>query len=50
MLFLKDFQLDFSSYSLRWKGASATIVEKPGAIVWGAIWEIDLDNMADLDR
>ncbi|XP_015110989.1 gamma-glutamylcyclotransferase [Diachasma alloeum] len=47
---LKDFRLDFTRYSERWRGASATIVPTPDAHVWGAIWEIDLSNLDDLDR
>ncbi|XP_063984999.1 gamma-glutamylcyclotransferase-like [Diachasmimorpha longicaudata] len=47
---LKDFRLDFTRYSENWRGASATIVPTPDAHVWGAIWEIDLCNLADLDR
>lgn len=47
---LKDYQLDFYTNSTRWQGAPATVVENPGKVVWGAIWEIDVSNMADLDR
>lgn len=36
--------------SLDWNGCSATIVENDGSNVWGAIWEIDVSNMKDLDR
>ncbi|XP_012267579.2 gamma-glutamylcyclotransferase isoform X2 [Athalia rosae] len=47
---LKNFRLDFGTYSKRWRGASATIVAEEGAHVWGAIWEIDNCDMANLDH
>ncbi|XP_311500.5 gamma-glutamylcyclotransferase isoform X1 [Anopheles gambiae] len=48
--YLKDYSLDFFHYAARWRGAPATIVEQEGKKVWGAIWEIDNSNLADLDR
>ncbi|CAH0554567.1 unnamed protein product [Brassicogethes aeneus] len=47
---LKDYQLDFITYSKRWRGASATIVNKTGSHVWGALWQIDNTHMESLDR
>ncbi|XP_017787053.1 PREDICTED: gamma-glutamylcyclotransferase-like isoform X2 [Nicrophorus vespilloides] len=47
---LENYRLDFATYSSRWKGASATIVPQSDAHVWGAIWEIDMKNLPDLDR
>ncbi|SPP89362.1 blast:Gamma-glutamylcyclotransferase [Drosophila guanche] len=47
---LSDYRLDFAHESPRWRGASATIVHKPGEHTWGALWEIDLSNMADIDK
>ncbi|XP_053675067.1 gamma-glutamylcyclotransferase-like [Anopheles nili] len=47
--FLKDYSLDFFHYAARWRGAPATIVRQEGSAVWGAIWEIDNSNLADLD-
>lgn len=47
---LKDYRLDFNTQSETWNGCSATIVEHPGRHVWGAIWEIEMTNMKDLDR
>ncbi|KAG4078398.1 hypothetical protein HA402_013108 [Bradysia odoriphaga] len=47
---LKDYRLDFNTQSRNWNGCSATIVEHEGRYVWGAVWEIDMANMADLDR
>ncbi|XP_049543754.1 gamma-glutamylcyclotransferase-like [Anopheles darlingi] len=48
--YLQDYGLDFFHYAARWRGAPATIVEQKGERVWGAIWEIDNSNLADLDR
>ncbi|XP_044000950.1 gamma-glutamylcyclotransferase-like [Aphidius gifuensis] len=47
---IENFRLDFMRFSNRWKGASATIVPTPGAHVWGAIWEIGIENLKDLDQ
>lgn len=33
-----------------WLGASATVVEEPNSHVYGAIWELDVENMKSLDR
>ncbi|CAG9771101.1 unnamed protein product [Ceutorhynchus assimilis] len=48
--YLKDYQLSFVTYSKRWKGASATIVEKQCKNVWGALWHLDQSDMEHLDR
>ncbi|KAJ6635519.1 Gamma-glutamylcyclotransferase [Pseudolycoriella hygida] len=47
---LKNYRLDFLRASTNWNGCSATIVEDDGSSVWGAIWEINVSNMKDLDR
>lgn len=52
---MKGYRLDFysagvESQSPTWNGSAATMVEDESANVWGAIWEIDLTHMADLDR
>ncbi|XP_047117654.1 gamma-glutamylcyclotransferase-like [Schistocerca piceifrons] len=47
---LKDFRLDFGTWAERWRGAVATLVPEQGKHVWGAVWEIDKSNLADLDR
>lgn len=47
---LPNYRLDFITYSNSWKGASATIVPTPGNMVWGALWEIDQEDMQSLDR
>lgn len=48
--YIKNFRLDFQRFSKRWRGASATIVETEGSIVWGVIWELDCSNLSTLDR
>ncbi|CAD7082753.1 unnamed protein product [Hermetia illucens] len=47
---LKDYELDFYTNSTRWQGAPATIVPRLEKTVWGAVWEIDLNHMDDLDK
>ncbi|KAG0717928.1 Gamma-glutamylcyclotransferase [Chionoecetes opilio] len=47
---LKDYRLDFNHFSQRWKGAAATIVEDPDSSVYGVLWEIGNEDMANLDR
>ncbi|KAH8373326.1 hypothetical protein KR009_000866, partial [Drosophila setifemur] len=46
---LENYRLDFYTGSKNWLGAPATIVATPGAHVYGAIWEIDMSNLKDLD-
>jgi gamma-glutamylcyclotransferase len=41
--------LDFFFHNTRWQGAAATIVPEIGREVWGAIWEINVVNLAHLD-
>lgn len=48
--YLEDYRLDFFHYAARWRGAPATIVEDKGHRVWGAIWQINIENLPDLDR
>ncbi|KAK9889707.1 hypothetical protein WA026_007090 [Henosepilachna vigintioctopunctata] len=47
---LKNYRLDFNRFSKRWGGASATIVKKEGAHVWGALWTLDNKHMETLDN
>ncbi|XP_030372636.1 gamma-glutamylcyclotransferase-like isoform X2 [Scaptodrosophila lebanonensis] len=47
---LDDYRLDFFTESKNWLGAPATIVPTPGSHVYGAIWEIDMCNLKDLDN
>ncbi|XP_043498132.1 gamma-glutamylcyclotransferase-like [Polistes fuscatus] len=46
---LKNYRLDFITYSKRWGGAAATIVPTENSSVWGAIWELDQCNLSTLD-
>ncbi|KAI4497969.1 hypothetical protein M0802_006793 [Mischocyttarus mexicanus] len=46
---LKNYRLDFITYSKRWGGAAATIVPTENVSVWGAIWELDQCNLSTLD-
>lgn len=46
----QDYRLDFNHFSKRWHGAAATIVEDPGNCVYGVLWEIANEDMANLDR
>lgn len=47
---LENYRLDFVRFAKYWKGAIATIVSTPGETVWGAIWEISMDDLPRLDR
>ncbi|XP_067002424.2 gamma-glutamylcyclotransferase isoform X2 [Anabrus simplex] len=47
---LKDYRLDFNFWSPGWKGCVATIVPQEGSVTWGAVWEIDISNLPNLDR
>uniref|UniRef100_A0A8D9B9F5 gamma-glutamylcyclotransferase n=1 Tax=Cacopsylla melanoneura TaxID=428564 RepID=A0A8D9B9F5_9HEMI len=47
---LKNYRLDFNRYSERWKGSVATVVPDQDEEVWGALWEIDVKDMDNLDR
>ncbi|XP_023170617.1 gamma-glutamylcyclotransferase-like [Drosophila hydei] len=48
---LENYRLDFQGVgSNTWLGAPATIVPTPGTYVFGAIWEIDMCNLNDLDN
>ncbi|EDV97874.1 GH17112 [Drosophila grimshawi] len=48
---LENYRLDFKAVgSNNWLGAPATIVPTAGSQVFGAIWEIDMCNLKDLDN
>lgn len=50
---LKDYQLDFGAiknFSNFWNGVPATIIPKKGSQVFGAVWEINVDQLDELDR
>lgn len=46
----QDYRLDFGYWAKRWKGCVATIVPEPDSHVWGAVWEIDVSDIPNLDR
>ncbi|XP_018321121.1 gamma-glutamylcyclotransferase-like [Agrilus planipennis] len=46
---LENYRLDFITFASGWNGAIATIVPHRDLEVWGAIWEINLDDLARLD-
>ncbi|KAK9712665.1 hypothetical protein QE152_g24776 [Popillia japonica] len=46
---LEDYEIDFASFSPRWRGAIATITPKEGRVVWGSIWELDIEHLKTLD-
>ncbi|XP_069113971.1 gamma-glutamylcyclotransferase-like [Argopecten irradians] len=51
---LKDYKLGFEAIEnpkqSRWHGSVATIVDNPGANVWGGVWELDVKDLASLDK
>ncbi|KAK4873395.1 hypothetical protein RN001_015424 [Aquatica leii] len=47
---LNNYRLDFTRYSKRWHGCSATIVPHNGYFVWGALWEVSMKDLPNLDR
>ncbi|KAG4071381.1 hypothetical protein HA402_004085 [Bradysia odoriphaga] len=47
---LENYRLDFNVQSRDWNGTGATVVEDDDYHVYGAIWEIDISNMDELDR
>lgn len=50
---LNNYQLDFGTiknFSKFWNGVPATIIPKQGSQVYGAVWEINVDQLSELDR
>ncbi|XP_046387088.1 gamma-glutamylcyclotransferase-like [Ischnura elegans] len=47
---LTGYRLDFNGYAQRWGGAVATIVPDGGHHVWGALWEMNMTDVGNLDR
>lgn len=47
---LNDYELTFMTYVHSWKGAVATIAPRGGACVWGVIWNISAEHLANLDK
>jgi gamma-glutamylcyclotransferase (GGCT)/AIG2-like uncharacterized protein YtfP len=47
---LPDFRLAFLRRSIRWKAGAADIVEAPGDVVWGALYELTEAEQRALDE
>ncbi|KAF5299669.1 hypothetical protein FQA39_LY11464 [Lamprigera yunnana] len=47
---LNGYRLDFLRYSQRWRGCTASIVPQDGYGVWGALWEVNLKDLPNLDK
>ncbi|XP_057333626.1 gamma-glutamylcyclotransferase-like [Microplitis mediator] len=47
---LENHRLDFYGYGKSWNGSDATIVEARDSQVWGVIWSMPKNKVADLDR
>ena len=43
-------RIAFTGYSIRWKGAPATILDSPESTVWGALFELDAHCVKRLDK
>ena len=46
---LKDYKLVFAGSSTFWGGGTATIRPSPGDRVWGAVWELNPEDLLSLD-
>lgn len=49
---MQGYRLDFfkpESERSIWNGAAANVIEDENESVWGAVWELDLMDMASLD-
>lgn len=47
---LQNYRLDYIRYSKLWGGPTATLVATANAHVWGVIWRLNLENIANLDE
>uniref|UniRef100_A0A2A4JTI3 gamma-glutamylcyclotransferase n=1 Tax=Heliothis virescens TaxID=7102 RepID=A0A2A4JTI3_HELVI len=47
---LDNYRLDFIKYSRFWGGPVCTLVPTANAHVWGVIWRLHKDDMANLDN
>lgn len=47
---LRNYRLDFASYSSRWDGEVATIVPTQCAETWGTLWAINNSNLPDMEK
>jgi gamma-glutamylcyclotransferase (GGCT)/AIG2-like uncharacterized protein YtfP len=46
---LDGFRLEFRRRSIRWQGGAADVVEAPGEMVWGALYELPDGELERLD-
>lgn len=46
---LEGYEIDFRHHSHGWQGGAADIVVREGAAVFGCVWEIPEEEVADLD-
>ena len=47
---LENYSLVFAGASGSWGGAPANVVESTGSCVWGAVWELNQEDVTALDR
>ncbi|HIQ29634.1 MAG TPA: gamma-glutamylcyclotransferase [Candidatus Caldiarchaeum subterraneum] len=47
---LRNYELRFNTYSPTWRGGTASIVEKEGAVVYGVAYLISEEQMKALDK
>ena len=47
---LRNHKLDFNNLSKKWGGAVATIIPHKEELVWGVLWELDMEHQATLDK
>ena len=47
---LDNHRLDFTHWSRRWRGGAADVIREPGAIVWGVLYRLHVDDLERLDR
>ena len=42
--------MEFDHQAAGWGGAIATVTESPGDHVWGCVWQIQKDQLHNLDK
>ncbi|MDJ0269980.1 MAG: gamma-glutamylcyclotransferase [Aigarchaeota archaeon] len=47
---LRGFSIKFDAYSTSWRGGVADIVEDPDGIVYGAVYQLEEEQLKTLDR
>jgi len=46
---LDGFRLDFTRYSPKWQGGVADVVDDPGSLLWGFVYDLTKDDLKKLD-